>query len=223
MNDPVADRQQRFVALWMRMTRDGPPPVPVHLELERLYALPDRHYHTMYHVAHCLGLLDANLALAADPDELELAIWFHDAVYVPGAPDNEARSAELLEAMAEGSIESARLASVQALILATVHPSDSIVADGPLIADLDLWSLGRPRAAFLRDSVHVRRELGHLTLADYWAGHRAFLEALLARPAIYRSAAFDGEHEAAARANIAAYIDAMVRRVDEPLVRRTWH
>lgn len=221
MNDPVADRQRRFRALWTRSTRGGgPDAVPVHLELERLYALPERHYHTMRHVTHCLRLLDQNADLAADPDTLELAIWFHDAVYVPGAPDNEARSAELLETLAEGTIEPARLARTQALILATVHPSDAVITDSRLIADFDLWSFGRSRAAFLRDSVRVRRELGHLSLVDYWTGQRAFLEQLLARPAIYRSGAFDRAHEAAARANIAAYIDAMMRRVGEPTARR---
>ncbi len=219
MNDPVAHRQQRFCGLWTRVTDDGPHAVAVHRELERLYALPDRHYHTMDHVAHCLRLLDANRSLAADPHLLELAIWFHDAVYDPGAPDNEARSAALLETMAEGKIDTVRLARTQALILATAHPSDSTIADGPLIADFDLWSFARPRTAFLRDSVRVRREFAHLSLADYWIGHRAFLETMLARPAIYRSDAFDDTYEAAARANICAYIDAMVRRVGEPARR----
>ncbi len=222
MNDPVADRQQRFDALWMRMTHEGPHAAQIYRELERLYALPERHYHTMRHIADCLRLLDANAGLAADVDALELAIWFHDSIYVPGAPDNEARSADLLGTMAEGSLGT-RLASVQALILSTVHPSAVTLADAPLICDIDLSSFARPRVAYLRDSVRLRREFGHLSLAEYWAGQRAFLDALLARPEIYRSAAFDGSHEAAARANIAAYTDAMERRIGEPAGRRATH
>ena len=47
MNDPTADRQRRFEALWERLggARAGDA-THRHAELETLYARPDRHYHT---------------------------------------------------------------------------------------------------------------------------------------------------------------------------------
>ena len=64
-------------------------------ELAAAYAEPARFYHTLDHVAAVLGT-NAELAdLARDPAALQLAAWFHDAVYDPRASDNEERSAAL--------------------------------------------------------------------------------------------------------------------------------
>ena len=57
------------------------------------YSEPHRHYHTMRHVAACLRELDSAADLASDAREVELALWFHDAIYSTTAGDNEARSA----------------------------------------------------------------------------------------------------------------------------------
>ncbi|MDN0076394.1 hypothetical protein QU481_16085 [Crenobacter sp. SG2303] len=36
--------------------------------------------------------LDIARAVIHDPDAVELALWCHDVIYIPGAQDNERRS-----------------------------------------------------------------------------------------------------------------------------------
>ena len=50
------------------------------------YAEPQRHYHTQQHLAECLEHLAAAYSLASEPGEVELALWFHDAIYDIKAP-----------------------------------------------------------------------------------------------------------------------------------------
>ena len=56
------------------------------------YSEPHRKYHTLEHLDACLG----NFALVRDhathPSEVELALWFHDAIYEIPARGNERRA-----------------------------------------------------------------------------------------------------------------------------------
>ena len=63
-------------------------------QLATHYSEHHRHYHTLDHIAACLGWLDHYRHLAEDPLCLELALWAHDVIYDPRAADNEARSAD---------------------------------------------------------------------------------------------------------------------------------
>ncbi len=69
----------------------------VYTDLVSRYADPQRAYHTLDHITDCLRHFDAVRHLAAWPAAVELAIWFHDAIYDPQRGDNETRSAELAE------------------------------------------------------------------------------------------------------------------------------
>ena len=59
------------------------------------YSEPHRHYHTTAHIDACLAELDLAGDLASDRGEVEVALWFHDAIYRSWRHDNEQRSADL--------------------------------------------------------------------------------------------------------------------------------
>jgi len=67
-------------------------------ELLARYAEPPRAYHTLQHLAECLSHFDGVCALAQRPSEVEVTLWFHDAIYEtqPRDPghDNEEASAQ---------------------------------------------------------------------------------------------------------------------------------
>ena len=81
----------RFGALWRR-AGGGLDSHPIFDLLTDHYQEAHRHYHNGHHIVVCLQAYDdAAVAIGAD-DAVEMALWFHDAIYTPGASDNEARS-----------------------------------------------------------------------------------------------------------------------------------
>lgn len=86
-----ADARRRWQGLWVRLGL-APPDGAIDALLAE-YEAAHRHYHNLNHVLDCLELLDRHRHLAKRPAEVELAIWFHDAVYDTRRDDNEAASA----------------------------------------------------------------------------------------------------------------------------------
>lgn len=162
------------------------------------------------HIAECLKELDRVRDEAARPDELEVAIWFHDAVYIPGRPDNEEASAALADqALAAGGVDPAVRDRVRSLVLATRHTATPHGTDARLLADIDLVILGADPYRFGIYDRDIRREFHTLTDAEYRSGRAAVLRWFLARPSIYHTDPFRDRYEATARANITAAIAAL--------------
>jgi predicted metal-dependent HD superfamily phosphohydrolase/TolB-like protein len=165
-----------------------------------------RRYHTLDHIAHCLRQADLAAAALPQADALRLAIWFHDVVYLPSAPDNEARSAELFRDLALPALPGPLVDDVTRLILVTRYGETARRADEAWMVDIDYSSFGLPWEEFLRDSRAVREERIDLDPAGYAAQHSQFLASLLARERLYRTDFFHDRYEAAARDNIARYL-----------------
>lgn len=165
------------------------------------WAEPHRHYHTQRHLTACLTAFDRWSSLAANGREVELALWFHDAVYDLKARDNEARSA----AWARRVCDDAGLSCgerVAALVEATAHGDAPLSGDAALVVDVDLAMLAGNQAEYDEYAAAVRREYGFVSDVDFAKGRSAVLERFLARPAIYHTPAIHNQWERKARVNL---------------------
>jgi predicted metal-dependent HD superfamily phosphohydrolase len=171
------------------------------------YRRPDRFYHAAAHIGDCLHWLDQSRSTAGRPDEVELALWFHDAVYDPHASDNEERSA----AWASDSLEAAGIdravrGRVHDLILATKHNAPPTAGDAEVIVDIDLSILGRDPDTFSAYDGAIAKEYAWVPWEQYRAGRTAVLDGFLRRAAIFRTEFFRERFEDRARRNILAAI-----------------
>ncbi|GAB3629704.1 hypothetical protein PTE30175_01408 [Pandoraea terrae] len=189
----------RFLALWSRS--GGVQAEEAYADLARHYAEPTRHYHTLHHIRRCLRDLDWARTEIPDPDAVELALWCHDVIYIPGAADNEQRSAEWFQRRAGGRIVASDRIAV--MILDTAHTRVPADLAGRFTVDIDLAVLGRARGSFRRDAANLRAERLDLDDATYDTAERAFLSKLLARLPVYQTELFQARFEARARHNLA--------------------
>lgn len=195
--------ETRFRDLWTRC--GGQDAAAVWQDLAAHYAEPARHYHTLAHIWRCVRAFDTVRGQIEEPEVVELALWTHDVIYVPGACNNEASSADWLLARAGGHIPIA--ARVVECILATTHRVAPPHAAAAWTVDIDIAGLGVAWAQFCCDGARLRQERPDLCDIACCEGERAFLEMLLARPAIYYTPYFRSRCEARARANLARRIE----------------
>ena len=196
---------ERFSALWRRCHTgpDALDPGPVYAKLVARYGEPHRRYHTLGHIDDCLERLDRVRDLLPDADAVELALWFHDAVFDADARDNERRSARYYLDHAAGATPRFQR-HVCSMILASNHAGLLSNADLGYMLDIDLAGFGHPWPAFRRTTDVVRAEYTHLSDAQFAAGMSAFFAILMSRPSIFRTDTFRDACESTARANIEA-------------------
>ena len=171
-------------------------------ELERLYSEPHRKYHNLDHITHCLDHLEASPLEGTDPVAIELAIWFHDAIYAPLKSNNEQASADLATTRLSAMCADEELQrKVHRLILVTLHNREPQDLDEALLLDIDLSILGSHQEAFETYETAIRQEYRLVPGPLYRRKRKAILQQFLARPRIYYTEPFRGS-EARARANL---------------------
>lgn len=169
------------------------------------YGEPHRGYHTVAHVASCLGVLDETVA--GSPDWLpgaRLALWFHDVIYDPLRKDNEERSADVLIGACGlmGVPRSASFASADA-VLATKHVGEDPVLElNRRVLDADLASLGFAWDEFVANSAGIRKEYSFVPEDAYRSGRTKILQGFLDRPVLYFTEECRSLYDARARENL---------------------
>lgn len=172
-------------------------------ELLARYAEPHRAYHTRRHLEECFAHWEAVRGSAQRPGEVELALWFHDAVYDPRREDNEGKSAELARgAILRAGLDAAVADRVEALILATRHASPPAAGDAAALVDVDLAILAASTERFDEYERQVRSEYAWVPAPLFRWKRRTLLQELLDRPRLFSTAHFQQVAEEPARANL---------------------
>jgi predicted metal-dependent HD superfamily phosphohydrolase len=168
------------------------------------YEEPQRKYHTIQHLSECLELFGQNIDLASEPAEVEIALWFHDAIYNPRASDNEAKSAEWAAAeLRKAGASAERIERVRQHILATRHAVLPQGGDQALLIDIDLSILGASRPRFEEYEKQVRAEYAWVPGFLFRHKRRSVLAEFLERDPIYNTPRLREALEIRARENLA--------------------
>lgn len=198
---------KRWVQLWQRL---GAPRqadnalADTFAALAARYAEAHRHYHTAQHILECLAHFDGARSLCRHADEVELALWFHDAIYNCRAQDNEAQSAHwAMRVMRDAGLADDAQERVHALIMATCHEALPDTQDSQVLVDIDLAILGADAARFDQYEDQVRAEYDFVPAILFRRTRKKILKGFLARPGIYATAYFKAQLEKRARENLA--------------------
>jgi predicted metal-dependent HD superfamily phosphohydrolase len=192
----------RFQAVWQQLGNHDDGAV-VFAELLEAYRQPHRVYHTVSHLEACLAQFHLAQTEAEHTAEVEIALWFHDAVYTLNASDNERQSAlwatRRLQQLGADTVSIDRIA---AMIMATTHDREPATRDCALLLDVDVSILGQAPEQFALYERNIRREYHAIPTPQYCAGRVAILERFLQRPTIYYTPFFGERLEAQARWNL---------------------
>jgi predicted metal-dependent HD superfamily phosphohydrolase len=193
--------RQRWDHLWSQL--GSTPPDGLFDEVVARYREKHRHYHTLQHLDECLRLLDDVAPLALHAPEIELALWFHDAVYDSHQQNNE----ELSAIWARSTATAAALPSeccdrIYDLVLVTASHSLPRTRDEALLIDIDLSILGASPARFAEYEQGIRDEYRWVPNLIFAAKRRSILDRFLQRETIFRTQYFIERYERQARVNL---------------------
>jgi predicted metal-dependent HD superfamily phosphohydrolase len=199
--------QSRWIKTWQRLGVDAPD--GAFAQLNARYFESHRKYHTLQHLAECFALYDSLTTAPKNESAVELAIWFHDAVYDNGAANNEEASAAVAnQTLAGTGLPLSLVDRVCHLILATRHETagDSSLEEMVLL-DVDLSILVAAPSRFFEFESQIRAEYSWVAESQFCAGRAAILKRFLARSPIYQLPLIRTKLEDSARRNLVAAIE----------------
>jgi predicted metal-dependent HD superfamily phosphohydrolase len=167
-----------------------------------------RKHHTVTHLHEMLdaiGLL-ADSGVKFDREVVELAAWFHNAIYEIGRDDNEDRSAELArELLASSPIRD----EVARLVLVTkTHKVADDDVNGGVLCDADLSVLGSETFRYRAYAAAVREEYADVPEGIYKPARARVLSSLLDGQ-LFHTAVGRERWDQLARRNVAEEIAAL--------------
>lgn len=204
---------ERWRQLWHALHAQADP-LPWYERLRAAYAERHRHYHNQQHIAECLAEFDGARPLVRQPEAVEAAIWFHDAIYKPRAADNEEQSAALAtRCLAEASVSPALSGRIGQLVMATKSHNPDADADTALMIDVDLSIFGQKEERFLEYEAQIRKEYAWVPKIIFAPKRAQILEGFLKRDRIYATDFFHAKYDANARRNLQLSINKLRNRL----------
>jgi predicted metal-dependent HD superfamily phosphohydrolase len=150
--------KESFDRCWNDLGAKGNPD-RITQQLLEAYNQNQRKYHTTQHLTECIAKFNDHQGLAKEPAEVEMALWFHDAIYDLQAADNEEKSAQwAVNELTNAAANREAIARIESLILATKHTALPMGQDQILLVDIDLSILGATSMRFAEYENQVRQE-----------------------------------------------------------------
>lgn len=180
-------------------------------ELLARWAEPHRRHHDVAHLDDVLRAVAelADRGATFDRTAVDLAAWFHDAIYDIGRDDNEDRSADL----ARARLAPPELAAEVARLVETTktHAIAEGDANGAALSDADLAVLGAPPERYAQYAAAVREEYSAIP-DEVFRPARARVLAALLDGAMYHTQQGRDLWERRARDNVTAELHALTTR-----------
>lgn len=181
-------------------------------KLVSAYSEKHRFYHTASHIEDCLKHFDTSFELLEYPDSVEMAIWFHDAVYRPFSKTNEVDSANwAVEFLTSFNVDDEVKSRVNHLIMATLHKGHVNTKDESVLVDLDLAILGSDSESYLRFEKQIREEYKYVPRFIFRKKRANLLSSFLSREVIYSNKNFRDMYECNARRNLENAVKQLLR------------
>lgn len=177
-----------------------------------------RSYHNIKHITDMLTEYQKIKHMLQNPEEVYLAIIFHDFIYDPQSKKNEEDSANYAVAFLRDNLKDTQgidLELVGRLILLTAKHGTKeleemeLTEDEKLFLDIDMAILGSNPNRYAEYENGVKQEYRTIySEEDYINGRKAFLSSLLGKP-VYLSDHYRFKLQNHARQNIKSAIDSL--------------
>ncbi|HCV3155708.1 metal-dependent hydrolase [Acinetobacter baumannii] len=177
-------------------------PQQIYNELIAAYSEKQRAYHTVQHLYECLSLMEAVQYELNDPYAVALALWFHDVIYDPQAPDNELKSAELFEQLMAQDLSFDTLEKIKRWILATQKHALTDEIDLQFLLDIDLAILAATPERFIQYEQQIQREYSWVDPEVYSIKRKQVLIHFYQSEPLYQTAYFQKNFELNAKQNL---------------------
>ena len=177
-------------------------PQQIYNELIAAYSERQRAYHTVQHLYECLSLMEAVQYELNDPYAVALALWFHDVIYDPQAPDNELKSAELFEQLMAQDLQLDTMQKIKRWILATQKHAPTDETDLQFLLDIDLAILAATPERFMQYEQQIQQEYAWVDPEVYSIKRKEVLMNFYQSEPLYQTAYFQKNFELNAKDNL---------------------
>lgn len=182
-------------------------PQKIFNKLIAAYSEKQRAYHTLQHLYECLVLLDSIRSDLKDAYSVELALWFHDAVYDPQAKDNELKSAELFGRYIAQDLSVEIVKKIKRWIIATQKHTSTDELDLQFLLDIDLAILAASPERFAEYKQQIQQEYAWVDPDVYSIKRKEVLTHFYQAEPLYQTEYFQHSFEQRAKMNLKNIIE----------------
>lgn len=203
MQDSLNQFQQYWDVFSQKCTFPAVRSAAIFQRLLNAYSEPQRYYHTVQHIAECLTLVHDVQHVLQDAQSVELAIWFHDAVYDPKSSHNEEDSALLMLQLCADLFPANQLRKVADWIRATQRHRATDESDLQYVLDIDLAILAANEIRFKEYEAQIRQEYAWVNSALYRLKRAEVLSGFYHAEALFQTDYFHRKCELKSKQNLA--------------------